>query len=201
MLVLILGYLVVGLAVIAAGSRLGRRGLAIGVVVPAATLCWLAVVLPGVIDGRPVEETVSWIPELGLTFDIRVDGFAALMVLIVAGIGVLVFAYAASYLPRDGTGVGRLIGLLTLFAGAMVGLVVSDNLLFLYVFWEITSVTSYLLIGNKYADARARAAALQALLVTSAGGLAMLVGFVLLGQAAGPIGSVRSSPRRPPVQP
>ena len=69
---------------------------------------------------------------------------------------------------------GRLVGLLTLFAGAMVGLVVADNLLFLYTFWELTSVTSYLLIGNDHADARARAAALQALLVTSAGGLAML---------------------------
>ena len=115
----------------------------------------------------------------------RVDGFSALMVLIVAGIGVLVFAYAARYLPREGAGVGRLVGLLTLFAGAMVGLVVSDNLFFLYTFWELTSVTSYLLIGNDHADARARASALQALLVTSAGGLAMLVGFVLLGQAAG----------------
>ena len=110
---------------------------------------------------------------------------AALMVLVVSGVGVLVFAYTGNYLSRGAPDVGRLVGLLALFAGAMLGLVLADNLLVLYTCWELTSVTSYLLIGNDHADARARAAALQALLVTSAGGLAMLGGFVLLGQAAG----------------
>jgi multicomponent Na+:H+ antiporter subunit A len=185
LLVLILLYAILGIAVISAGSRLGRRGLALGIVAPVATLIWLAIRLPDLLDGETIEESLTWIPQLGLDLDVRVDGFSALMVLIVAGIGVLVFAYAARYLPREGAGVGRLVGLLTLFAGAMVGLVVSDNLFFLYTFWELTSVTSYLLIGNDHADARARASALQALLITSAGGLAMLVGFVLLGQSAG----------------
>ena len=95
------------------------------------------------------------------------------------------FAYAAGYLPPTGEGVGRLTGLLVLFSGAMVGLVVADNLLVLYGFWELTSVTSFLLIGNEHRRAEARAAALQALLVTGAGALAMLAGFLLLGQAAG----------------
>ena len=79
----------------------------------------------------------------------------------------------------------RLLGLLVLFAGAMVGLVVADNLLILYGFWELTSVTSFLLIGNRHEDAAARSAALQALLVTGLGALAMLAGFIVIGQAAG----------------
>ena len=77
------------------------------------------------------------------------------------------------------------MALLTLFAGSMLGLVVADNLIVLYGFWELTTITSFLLIGNNHTDGRARAAALQALLVTSAGALAMLAGFVILGQAAG----------------
>ena len=98
------------------------------------------------------------------------------MVLLVSGIGVVVFAYATAYFPRQREGQGRLIGLLVLFAGAMLGLVLADNLLLLYVCWELTSITSYLLIGNDHTDATARAAALHALLVTAAGGLAMLGG-------------------------
>jgi len=76
-------------------------------------------------------------------------------------------------------------GLLTLFSGAMLGVVLADNLIILYGFWELTSVTSFLLIGNQYRQPAARSAALQAILVTGAGGLVMLLGFVILGQAAG----------------
>ena len=107
------------------------------------------------------------------------------MLVLVAGIGALVFAYAARYFTHPTSRTGRLLGLLVLFGGAMVGLVVADNLLVLYGFWELTSVTSFLLIGNDHEDPKARAAALQALLVTGAGALAMLAGFIVLGQAAG----------------
>ncbi len=98
------------------------------------------------------------------------------MVILVSGIGLLVFAYAHWYFPARGEALGRLIGLLTLFSGAMLGLVLADNLLVLYGCWELTSITSFFLIGNKHASARARAAALQALLITGLGALAMLVG-------------------------
>ncbi|HEV7720343.1 MAG TPA: proton-conducting transporter membrane subunit, partial [Iamia sp.] len=169
-----------GLAAIAGGDRLGRRALWLGVVGPVAAVAWLLVVLPGVLDGRPVDEVVHWVPALDIDLQLRLDGFAALMVVLVSGVGVLVFAYAGRYLSPRGPGVGRLIGLLTLFSGSMLGLVVADNLIVLYGFWELTSITSFLLIGNGHRDARARAAALQALLVTGAGGLAMLAGFVVL---------------------
>ncbi len=185
MTVLLLVHLVTGLGAVAFGGRLGRRALWLGVLGPGVTVAWLTARLPGVLDGRPVTESIAWVPALGVDIDLRVDGFAALMVLLVAGIGVLVFAYSGRYLPRTGEGVGRSIGLLALFAGSMLGLVVADNLIVLYGFWELTSITSFLLIGNDHGDGKARAAALQALLVTGAGGLAMLAGFVVLGQAAG----------------
>jgi multicomponent Na+:H+ antiporter subunit A len=185
MLIVLAVHLVAGVLAIAFGARWGRRALWAAVTGPALALVWLAVRAPDVIDGTVITQRVRWVPKLGIDFDLRLDAFGLLMGLLVAGVGVLVMAYAASYLAPRGDDVGRLIGLLTLFAGAMLGLVWSDNLIGLFTFWELTSVTSYLLIGNRYAEPRARAAALQALLITSLGGLVMLAGFVLLGQAAG----------------
>jgi multicomponent Na+:H+ antiporter subunit A len=176
---------VVGLAVVALGDRLGRRAVVPALVAPAAALAWLTVVAGGVLGGRPIEQSLRWVPDIGLDVDLRLDGYAALFVLLVAGIGVLVLVYGARYLPRRGEGVGRLIGLLVLFAGSMLGVLLADNLLLLFGFWELTSVTSFLLIGHEHREREARAAALQALLVTSAGGLALLAGVVLIGQAAG----------------
>ena len=176
---------VVGLIVIAFGGRVGRWGFAFAAVPAVATLAWLTPQLPAVLDGDPIEESVGWVPQLGLELDLAVDGFAALMVLLVSGIGLLVCIYALSYFSHPKPGVGRLAGLLTLFAGAMLGVVASDHLLSLFVFWELTTVTSYLLIGNDDRDPRARDAALMAILITGAGGLVMLAGFVIVGQTAG----------------
>jgi len=117
--------------------------------------------------------------------DLRLDGFSALMVLLIAGVGVAVFAYGMRYFSASTFALPRLAGLLTLFAGSMLGVVLAEHLLVLYTCWELTSITSYLLIGNHHTSAKARAAALHALLVTSAGGLAMLGGFIVLGHAAG----------------
>jgi multicomponent Na+:H+ antiporter subunit A len=185
-ILLLLLHLVVGLALLAAGRQAATHSLFVVAAVPsAATLVWLAIRLPGVVDGDVVTSHVPWIPTLGVDVDLRLDGFAALMVLLVAGVGVLVIAYAWCYFSRPDAADIRLLGLLVLFAGAMVGLVLADNLFVLYGFWELTSVTSFLLIGNRHDDRRARAAALQALLVTGVGALAMLAGFIVLGQAAG----------------
>ena len=178
-------HLLVGLALVAGGRRLGRRAVWPALVAPASVLVWLATRWSGVLDGRATTERIDWIPSLGIGIDLRLDGFGALFLVLVSGIGVLVLAYAARYLPASAPSVGRLVGLLVLFSGAMVGLVVADNLLVLYGFWELTSVTSFLLIGNDHRRAEARAAALQALLVTGAGALAMLGGFLLLGAEAG----------------
>jgi hypothetical protein len=118
-----------------------------------------------VIDERAVYEHASWVGDLGLSLDFRLDATAATMRMIVPGVGVLTLLYAWQYFAVDTPDLARLAGLLVLFAGAMVGLVQADHLILLYTCWELTSVTSYLLIGNRYTDDDARAAALHALLV------------------------------------
>jgi multicomponent Na+:H+ antiporter subunit A len=173
-----------GISALLGNGRLGRRALLLGALAPGATVVWAASSATGIVDGRAVTGHTSWVPSLGLGVDLRVDAFALLMIVLVSGIGTLVFAYAWWYFGESAKA-GRAAGLLTLFAGAMLGVVLADNLLLLYVCWELTSVTSYLLIGIDDAEAEARDAALHALLVTGMGGLVMLGGFVLLGQAAG----------------
>lgn len=161
------------------GGRLGRRALLLGAVAPAASLVWLALASETIRT-----DTISWVPAIGLDLVLRLDGFGRLMVVLVGGIGTLIFVYAWQYFG-DRDGLGRFTAYLVGFAGAMFGVVVADNLLVLYLFWELTSITSYLLIGFEDEEGLARSAALQALLVTTLGGLAMLAGIVMLAQAAG----------------
>lgn len=174
---------VCGAVVLLGQSRLGRVAWIVGGVAPAATLIWSIADRSSLVDGD-ITESVTWVPQLGLAIDLRTDGFSALMILLVSGIGSLVFLYGWHYFGRSGTAT-RVAGLLTLFAGAMLGVVVADNLLTLFLFWELTSVTSYLLIGTKDETPEARSAAQHALLVTGLGGLVMLAGLVLIGQQAG----------------
>jgi multicomponent Na+:H+ antiporter subunit A len=167
------------------GRRRGRRpAFALAALAPLGTLAWVAPKVSQILDGVPVTERIEWVPSLGLTLDLRLDAFSLLMVGLISGIGLLICAYSVWYF-KPAPGLGRLASLLTSFAGAMLGVVLADNLLIVYLFWELTSVTSYLLIGTDDRRSAARAAALQAILVTGAGGLAMLAGFILLGQAAG----------------
>ncbi len=164
------------------GPRLGRRVMLVGAVAPASSVGWLMTAGAG--EGRVVTEVVQWLPAIGLDLSFLLDGLATLMVALVGGIGVLIFVYAWRYFDER-EGLGRFASYLVLFAGSMFGLVVADNLLLLFVFWELTSITSYLLIGFEDESATARAGALQALLVTGAGGLAMLGGIVLVAQQSG----------------
>jgi multicomponent Na+:H+ antiporter subunit A len=164
--------------------RLGRGVFLLGATPLFATVVWSGWHAPTILAQQPVVESLRWAPQLGLDLALRIDAFSLLMLALVSGIGSLIFAYARWYFD-EGPEVGRLAGLLLAFAGAMVGLVVADNLLALFLFWELTSITSYLLIGFDDRSAKARAAALRALLVTGGGGLAMLGGFVLLAQTTG----------------
>ncbi len=172
----------VGLACLVAGRRIGRHVFLLGALGP---LIALVPVLSWMAGGQPVVvETFEWLPALGLTLDYRLDGFSALMVGLIGGIGILVFLYSWSYFsPRQG--LERFAFYLVVFAASMFGLVVADNLILLFVFWELTSVMSYLLIGFQDDKADARSSALQALLVTGLGGLVMLAGLILLAQVGG----------------
>ena len=120
----------------------------------------------------------------GVALTFRLDGLSLLMALIISGVGALILVYAGGYM-QGAASAGRLYALLLAFMASMLGLVLSDNLIALFVFWELTSVTSFLLIGWHFQEERSRAAALQALIVTAGGGLALLAGFVLIGMVSG----------------
>ncbi|WP_437875597.1 hydrogen gas-evolving membrane-bound hydrogenase subunit E [Sorangium sp. So ce513] len=124
-----------------------------------------------------------WLPSLGINADLRLDHPGAFFVLLIGAIGLAIAQYARRYLKEKGN--GRFWAVLLAFMGSMLGLVLSDSLVLLYVFWELTTVTSALLIGMDIEDAAARRGAVQAFLVTGGGGLAMLAGVILLGRLAG----------------
>ncbi|WFR67795.1 proton-conducting transporter membrane subunit [Curtobacterium flaccumfaciens] len=113
------------------------------------------------------------------------DALSWVLALVVSVVGALVLVYCSSYFGRDEPGLGRFAGVLTAFAGSMYGLVIADDVIVLFVLWEATTVFSYLLIGHDSVKRASRAAAMQALVVTTAGGLAMLAGLVLLSVTAG----------------
>ena len=126
----------------------------------------------------------SWIPSLGLDFGILVDGLALQFIALITGVGTAVFIYGAGYLAGDPKRT-RIFGLLVAFMVAMLGCVTSTSLLSLFIFWELTSVISFLLVGTKHEYEKTRKSAQQALIVTGAGGLSMLAGVLLLGHIAG----------------
>ena len=144
-------------------------------------LCYLA---PAVFAGQTILSHTDWLPSLGLNFNFRLDGLALMFALMITGVGLLVILYAGYYLGADERW-GKFFSQLMLFMAAMLGIVLSDNLLLLVVFWELTSISSFLLVGYWSHRADARAGARMALAVTGGGGLALLAGVVLLGQIAG----------------
>ncbi|QFY59466.1 putative monovalent cation/H+ antiporter subunit A [Rhizobium grahamii] len=139
--------------------------------------------LPAVAVG-PITGGYDWAPSLGLRFSWLLDGLSVTFALLITGIGALIVIYAGGYLEGHADQ-GRFFSFIFLFMGAMLGLVVSDNFLMLFVFWELTSIASFLLIGFDHRRAAARRAALQALVVTGGGGLALLAGLLLVSSATG----------------
>jgi multicomponent K+:H+ antiporter subunit A len=139
---------------------------------------------PAVLDGQVFTNAWAWVPEIGLNLTFRLDGLSLMFAGLILCIGLLIILYAHFYLsPQDS--VAKFYSEMMLFMAAMLGVVLSDNLLLLVVFWELTSLSSFLLVGFWSHRPDARAGARQALAVTGGGGLAMLGGFVLLGQIAG----------------
>jgi len=135
------------------------------------------------LSGNAPSYSVDWVPALGLDFSLQLNGVGLLLALLVTGIGALIMLYASGYMHGYPLA-SRLYAYLYAFMLAMVGLALSDHLLLFFVFWELTSITSYLLIGFNHADPQARRNALQALLVTGLGGMALLAGFILMANAA-----------------
>lgn len=135
--------------------------------------------IPAVKEGA-IQETVDWIPSLGINFTAYVDGLGLLFALLITGIGTLVALYSTFYLAKGKEDLGSFYVYLLMFMGAMLGVVLSDNLIVLYSFWELTSFSSFLLIGFWYHKERSRYGAQKSMLITVFGGLAMLGGFLLM---------------------
>jgi multicomponent Na+:H+ antiporter subunit A len=154
--------------------------------VPIAVVVYVVGVLP-VDAGWAMESVLPFLPELGLSIALRMDGLSALFVMLIAGIGALVLIYSDGYMAGAARR-GEFFAYLMLFMAAMLGVVLSDHLVLLFVFWEITSISSYLLIGFNHTTDEARRSALKAFLVTSGAGLALLAGLLMLMNAAGQMG-------------
>jgi len=168
------------------GNTPGRRRLAAwtaGAVAGSAfaLLLWLA---PGVFAGEVLLRQAEWVPALGLNASFRLDALAWMFAALITGIGLLIILYAAYYLHAEDPA-GKFFATLMLFMAAMLGIVLSDNLILLLVFWELTSVSSFLLIGYWGGREESRAGARMALAITGGGGLVMLAGIVVLGQIGG----------------
>lgn len=151
---------------------------------PTALFVYFLNWLPVISSGQVVQTSLSWIPALGIEFTAYLDGLSMLFVLLITGIGSLVVLYSIFYLSKKER-LGNFYVYLLLFMGAMLGVVLSDNLIVLYVFWEVTSVASALLISYWFHKDKSTKGAQKSMLITVAGGLAMLGGFVLLYQMTG----------------
>ncbi|MBF9043141.1 putative monovalent cation/H+ antiporter subunit A [Rhodobacterales bacterium HKCCE4037] len=156
----------------------------VSILIPAALFAWFAQFLGPVAAGEVLLIGFDWVPSLDIRLEMMVDGLSLTFALLITGIGTLVTLYSTSYLGAHPE-YPRFVLYLMAFMVGMLGLVLSDNLIALFVFWEVTTISSYLLIGFTSDSAKSRRSALQALLVTGTGGLALLAGMILLGQAAG----------------
>ncbi len=152
--------------------------------VPLSICAYLATLIGPIADGETRRVSYDWIPALHVNLSFYVDGLSLAFGLLISGIGALIVVYTGGYL-KGHRHLGRMYAYLLMFMGSMLGIVLADNIITLFVFWELTSITSYLLIGFNHDQERARAAALQALVVTVLGGQLLLGGLLILGSVSG----------------
>ncbi|CAM3545804.1 putative monovalent cation/H+ antiporter subunit A [Halomonas lysinitropha] len=175
------GFVVAGMAPLL-HHWFGARTPLVMALLPASLVAWLIGQWSAIASGDVLLLEWAWVPGLDITLTFLIDGLAWLFAMLITVIGTLVLIYSGEYL-RGHRDLPRFLVVITAFMMSMLGLVLADNLVTLFVFWELTSVTSYLLIGFNHSDLAARKAALQGLLVTAGGGLALLAGFAMLAVA------------------
>lgn len=166
-------------------DRFGRNVCAFSAaILPAWALVLVLMNVGAIFDGESLRQTIEWIPAMGLDISFRLDGLSLLFLLLILGIGLLIILYARYYLS-DNDSMGRFYSYLILFMSAMVGIVISNNMIQLWMFWELTSISSFLLISFWSSKTEARKGARMALTVTGTGGLALLAGLLLIGNMVG----------------
>ncbi|NNN45112.1 MULTISPECIES: putative monovalent cation/H+ antiporter subunit A [unclassified Vibrio] len=164
--------------------RLGEQAVWWIALLPAALFIYFFGFINAIAQGDVLFFHYHWIPSLDISLDLRLDGLSLLFALLVSGIGTLVIVYTGSYLAGHADQ-RKLVMYLCAFMGSMLGVVLTNNLMAMFVFWELTSITSYMLIGFYHEEDKSRKSALQGLFITVGGGLALMAGILLLGQIAG----------------
>lgn len=168
-----------------AAARMARRHIGwLIALLPLALTIYFASLIERIVAGNTLAVSYAWVPSFGVNLSFYIDGLSLVFALLISGIGTLVMIYAGGYLANHPQ-LGRFYLYILMFMTAMLGVVLADNIITLFVFWELTSLSSYLLIGFNHRQTNARASALQALLITGSGGLALLAGLILLGQVGG----------------
>jgi len=163
---------------------LGERSILVAALLPLSLTIWFGVQSAAVLANIPLTSSLEWISGIDLNLDFRMDGLSLVFALLITGIGTLIVLYTHGYLHGHDHQ-HRFVMFTLMFMSSMLGVVLADNIIVLFIFWELTSFTSYLLIGFNHEQEASRKAALQALLVTGLGGLFLLAGLIMLGHAAG----------------
>lgn len=181
MLVAIVICFIFSLLLVSTGRWIKGKGAILTSLVPMGLFVYFLQFLPLLSKGEVIREYTQWIPSLGVNLNFVIDGLSLLFALMITGIGSLVFIYTTAYL-KNHEYLDRFYGYLGVFMGAMLGVVLSDNLITLFLFWELTSISSFFLIGFNNEKEDSRKSAVMALAITGLGGLLLLVGVILLGQ-------------------
>lgn len=183
LIAILLGFLF-SLFLVLAGKFFRGKAAIISAAVPLALFVYFSSFINRVSGGEVVYQNYNWVPSFGVNLGFTLDGLSLLFSLMITGIGFLVFVYTSSYL-KGHKYLDRFYGYLSMFMAAMLGLVLSDNLISLFVFWELTSISSFFLIGFNNSNPASRKSAITALAITGLGGLSLLAGALLLGFVGG----------------
>lgn len=184
MLIAILTCFLFSLSLVIAHKWIKGKGAIITSLIPIGLFGYFLSFIPILAKGAVVREYIRWIPSLGVNFSLVIDGLSLIFALMITGIGALVFIYTSAYL-KGHRYLDRFYGYLGVFMGAMLGVVLSDNLITLFLFWELTSISSFFLIGFNNDKEDSRKSAILALAITGLGGMLLLAGVILLGHIGG----------------
>ncbi len=179
LLAVLSGFVLAAFAPLVQRALGGRAGWVLALL-PAALFAYFASFAPEIAAGGTVREATAWLPQLGVELSFYLDGLSLVFALLITGIGTMIVIYSGGYLDGHAHQ-GRFFSFILMFMASMLGLVVADDVIALFVFWELTSITSFLLIGFDHLRAASRRAAVQALVVTGIGGLSLLAGVILMG--------------------
>lgn len=184
MLLAVLSGLLFSISTLFFGKQLKAKWSPVLLVLPILLFVLFGSYIPFISSGNTLTQHIEWVPSLGVNFDFKLDGLSLLFTLMITGIGVTIFTYARKYL-KGHPYFDRFFGYLFLFMSAMLGLVLSNNIILLFIFWELTSISSFFLIGFNNDNAESRKSALTALSITGLGGFFLLAALILVGNITG----------------